>query len=34
MVNPEEWQSILDSLGDSTGNIEDYIIALKRHFSL
>ena len=31
---PNEWQSILDSLGDSTGNIEDYLIALKRHFSL
>ena len=31
---PEEWQSILDSLDDSAGNIEDYLIALKRHFSL
>ena len=31
---PDEWQSILDSLGDSTGNIEDYLIAIQRHFML
>ena len=31
---PNEWQSILDSLGDSTGKIEDYLIAIQRHFML
>ena len=29
-----EWQSVLDSLGDPTGNMEDYLLALRHHFAL
>lgn len=29
-----DWQSILDSLGDPTGNMEDYLLAFRRHFAL
>lgn len=29
-----EWQNVLDSLGDPTGNMEDYILAFRRHFAL
>ena len=29
-----EWQSVLDSLGDPTGNTEDYLLAIRRHFAL
>ena len=29
-----EWQGILDSLNDPTGNIEDYLFAFRRHFAL
>jgi hypothetical protein len=32
--NSAEWQSILDSLDDPTGNIEDYLFAFKHHFAL
>jgi hypothetical protein len=32
--NSAEWQSILDSLDDPTGNIEDYLLAFRRHFAL
>lgn len=32
--SPAEWQSILDSLNDPTGSMEDYLLALKRHFAL
>jgi hypothetical protein len=31
---PTEWQSILDSLSDPSGNIEDYLFAFRRHFAL
>ncbi len=30
----DDWQNILDSLGDPTGNMEDYLLALRRHFGL
>ena len=33
-TNRDEWQSVLDSLGDPTGNIEDYLQAFSRHFRL
>ena len=33
-TNSDEWQSVLDSLGDPTGNMEDYLLALSRHFGL
>lgn len=33
-TNRSEWQSVLDSLGDPTGNIEDYVLAFNRHFGL
>ena len=29
-----EWQNILDSLGDPNGNVEDYLLAFRRHFAL
>lgn len=29
-----EWQGILDSLDDPTGNMEDYVLAFRRHFAL
>lgn len=29
--NHSEWQGILDSLGAPTGNIDDYLLAFKRH---
>ncbi len=32
--NRIEWQGILDSLNDPTGNLEDYLLAFKRHFAL
>ena len=32
--NRDEWQNVLDSLSDSTGNMEDYLLALSRHFGL
>ena len=33
-TNRDEWQSVLDSLSDPTGNMEDYLLALSRHFGL
>ena len=33
-ANRGEWQNVLDSLGDPTGNMEDYILAFRRHFAL
>lgn len=33
-INRGEWQSVLDSLGDPTGNMEDYLLAIRRHFAL
>ena len=33
-TNRGEWQSVLDSLGDPTGNMEDYILAFRHHFAL
>ena len=33
-ANRVKWQSVLDSLGDPTGNMEDYILAFRRHFAL
>ena len=33
-ANKGEWQSVLDSLGDPTGNMEDYLLALRHHFAL
>ena len=32
--NRDEWQNVLDSLSDPTGNMEDYLLALSRHFGL
>ena len=29
-----DWQSMLDSLGDPTGSMDDYLLAFRRHFSL
>ena len=33
-TNRDEWQSVLDSLNDPTGNMEDYLHAFSRHFGL
>ena len=33
-VNRGEWQSVLDSLDDPAGNMEDYLLAFRRHFAL
>ena len=33
-TNRGEWQGILDSLNDPTGNMEEYLLALRRHFTL
>ena len=30
----DEWQSVLDSLSDPIGNMEDYLLAFKHHFGL